>query len=549
MPAKPSELKRFSFMRLLPRADLERIAARVQRHKLPARALIFSQGERGDRFYMILSGEVEIFTRSPDGEERLNRLCANEWFGELSLIDGQPRSGSARTTTPSVLLSLQKEDFNALIASQPLVLHNLVTGIQHVLRQRDRAYMDELQRHNARLHQLYESSLEINRRLDLSSLFTAITARAAPLLESVSAELYLVNPETNELVPQTRPGKGLPCRPSAGIVGRAYIEGRAVNQTRRQRGQRPALAAPIRSEHHNHGVLMVCRRAREENFDERDEELLQLLANHAAIALENAELLQLELDKVRLDGELSAARQVQRSFIPPRPPRVQGLKIAALWRPAREVSGDYYDFIPLARRHWGFVIADVSDKGMPAALFMASTRSIIRASASAALASGTRSLRDAVADAVLRANRAITLDATRGMFVTLFLGVIDPKSGNLTYVNAGHNYPLVWRAQTRTLEQLESGDLALGALPGYPYTVHETRLGSGDFLALYTDGVTEAFNAHGTLFGENRFRASLRRAAARAPHAIVQAIEARLHSFVGEHPYSDDVTLVVVKRA
>jgi sigma-B regulation protein RsbU (phosphoserine phosphatase) len=316
-------------------------------------------------------------------------------------------------------------------------------------------------------------------------------------------------------------------------------------------GLRAILCVPLRIKDQVSGVVYVDNRLRAGIFTQADLDLLTAIASSAAIAIENARLYQVAVEKGQMERELQVAHEVQASLLPRETPQVPGWEFAARWQPAREVAGDYYDFIPvhfnLAKgsepsQGLGIVIADVSDKGMPAALFMALTRSIVRASVGRA---------PSPADGIAHANRLICADSTGGMFVTLFYALLDPATGEIAYVNAGHNPPLLYRQSERAkqdqLAELTRTGMAMGVIADTPYTERTVHLDPGDFVLLYTDGVTDATDARGQNFGIER----LHRVIAdqhRAPAAdIVAALERAVHDFTGSTTPFDDVTIVVIK--
>lgn len=236
--------------------------------------------------------------------------------------------------------------------------------------------------------------------------------------------------------------------------------------------------------------------------------------------------------------ELEMAFKVQSQLIPPVLPEVAGWEFAARWQPAKEVSGDYYDFIPNAGK-LGVVIADVSGKGMPAALFMASTRSIIRAKATASLSP---------AENLSQANALLCADAAQGMFVTLFYAEIAPDSPALTYVSCGHNPPFWYRADRRETAELESTGSVLGMDETMRCRARQIEVGRGDVLVFYTDGFTEAFNEQQELYGEDRMKALLSRHASEPASRLLEEIQRDLEAFVGTAPQSDDRTIVIARR-
>jgi sigma-B regulation protein RsbU (phosphoserine phosphatase) len=301
---------------------------------------------------------------------------------------------------------------------------------------------------------------------------------------------------------------------------------------------RSILCAPLKIKDRISGVVYVDNQFRAGIFTEADLELISAIASSAAIAIENARLYQVAIEKGRLERELQVAREVQSSLIPLQTPNIAGWNFAARWKPARQVSGDFYDFVPVGQR-LGIVIADVSDKGMPAALFMALSRSIIRASVTS-----TRS----PAEDIDQANRLICADSTDSMFVTLFYAQLDPETGELVYVNAGHNPPLLYRANQDELIELTRTGMVLGLFEAVDFEQRTVQLDPADFILLYTDGVSEAMDAHNREFGKERLRRILldnRRASA---EDVAEAIEQALTAFTGEAAPSDDITFVIARR-
>jgi sigma-B regulation protein RsbU (phosphoserine phosphatase) len=301
---------------------------------------------------------------------------------------------------------------------------------------------------------------------------------------------------------------------------------------------RAILCVPLRIKDNIIGVVYVDNRLQAGIFSAADLELLNAIAASAAIAVENARLYQVAVDKGRLERELQVAREVQAGLLPSETPQVPGWEFVARWRPARTVAGDYYDFITTEDGRLGLVIADVTDKGMPAALFMTLTRSTVRASVRLAATP---------ADGIAHANQLICADSTRGMFVTLAYVLLDPGARTLTCVNAGHNPPLHYHAAEDRLDALPRTGLPLGVDATLPFTQTVTAIQPGDFLVLYTDGLTEANDARRQEFGVERLQAVLR-AHCRAPAAdIAAALERALDEFTGDVAPHDDVTLVVAR--
>lgn len=303
-------------------------------------------------------------------------------------------------------------------------------------------------------------------------------------------------------------------------------------------GLRSILCVPLSLKGKAIGVIYVDSRLRAGIFGPEDRELLTAIATSAAIAIENARLYQLAVEKGRLERELQLARDVQTRLLPREIPSIKGWQLAAWWQPAREVAGDYYDFIP-AHGGLGVVIADVTDKGMAAALFMALTRSTVRASAAHS---------PSPAQCVARANHLIAADSTEAMFVTLVYAHLQPAAGEVTYVNAGHNPPYLYRAQNDGLTSLVRTGMALGVDEESKFDQATIQLGSGDFIFLYTDGVPDAINPQEERFGDDRLIDILRRHRRASVQEIIAALNAALRDHIGGGEPYDDVTVVVVKK-
>lgn len=304
-------------------------------------------------------------------------------------------------------------------------------------------------------------------------------------------------------------------------------------------GLRSILCVPLQVKGATIGVVYVDNRLQAGLFTSADLELLNSIASSAAVAIENARLYQLAVEKGRLERELQMAREVQASLLPRHTPHLPGWEFAAHWQPAREVSGDFYDFIPLGADQLGLVIADVTDKGMPAALFMALSRSIVRASVTNAASP---------LEGILQANRLICADSTNSMFVTLCYVQIDALMGEVTFVNAGHNPPLLYRAGNDQLGRLARTGMALGVDPDSPFEQRMAALAPGDFIVLYTDGVTDALNGAGEEFGLERLQKAAQAHRLSPAADVVAEIKTQLAGFIGDSAPFDDVTLVVVRR-
>ncbi len=304
-------------------------------------------------------------------------------------------------------------------------------------------------------------------------------------------------------------------------------------------GIRSLLLAPLITRGEIVGALMVDQGARPRRFSAHEIEVVMGIANQAAVAIESARLNQSAEEKKRLDHELRLARQIQKSFLPDACPRVPGYELCSLWQTAREVSGDFYDFVTLHGGRVGMTIADVSDKGMAAAMFMALSRTILRT-----MAIGKPTARETIE----RANDLILADAHSDMFVTVFYAILDPQAHRLTYVNAGHNPPLFYHAARKELTTLKEHGLALGVLEGISQKEHEVDIAPGDLILMYTDGVTDAINAQEEEFGEDRLADLVVANAHLSVEGLVDEIKQAVTDFAGEGVRFDDVTMIALKR-
>jgi sigma-B regulation protein RsbU (phosphoserine phosphatase) len=321
------------------------------------------------------------------------------------------------------------------------------------------------------------------------------------------------------------------------------------------------------------GTLMVNTRSPRQFLDD-EAQLLGLLGSQLAQTLERERLHQEALARQRLEQELDLAREIQASFLPSCCPFVPGYQIEAYYRAARQVGGDFYDFIelppppgsappstPPVRRteivfrggrlaapepqplsesqRLGVVIADVTDKGVPAALFMALSRTLLRATAIDGRAP---------AEVLQRANRLILADSRSGLFVTCFYAILETEAGLVTFANGGHNYPLHYATKRGEVRPLRAQGIVLGIIPQPQFEQQQIQLDLGDVLLLYTDGVTEMMNPQRELFGDDRLAAVLRQNHHRSPQEIINAVLAALNGFAMGQSQSDDITMVVIKR-
>ncbi len=299
---------------------------------------------------------------------------------------------------------------------------------------------------------------------------------------------------------------------------------------------RSVMIAPILSNNRTIGVFTL-ESDEPDVYTRNDLALFQKFAHQAALSLEKAQLHRALLDKKKLEQELSIAREIQLSFLPSTEPPIAGFEVAGLNLPSRLVSGDHYDFIKIVEGQWGLVIGDVSGKGIPASLIMASFRASLLAE-----------IRNnySISTIMAKVNRLLWESTDANQFVTAFYGVLDEKRKVLTYCNAGHNPPLLVRNDGSWLK-LETGGLVLGAFDDSVYQESLMEMRSHDLLLLYTDGVTEIYNEEGEEFGVERLLGLVRVHPELSARQITDMAQEHILDFAADRTIQDDFTLVVVK--
>ena len=285
------------------------------------------------------------------------------------------------------------------------------------------------------------------------------------------------------------------------------------------------------------GVLVVDEIEAQRVKNPRLLDMLGGIANQAAVAIERARLQIAEIEQQRVATELGVARNIQIGFLPDHAPQPPGYEISAIWEPARQIGGDFYDFIPLADGRLGIVVADVADKGIPAALYMALSRTTMR------LVS-TRN--PAPSEALQRVNTAILDTTYSDLFVTVYYAILDPATHHVTYASGGHGLAL--QASEEGIAFLRGRGTVLGVFPTIVVEEHATDLAPGDYLVIYTDGVTDAVNTDMEDFGEGRLATLLEQHRGLTAQAMLDLILEEVRQWQGEAPSFDDFTLVVVRR-
>jgi serine phosphatase RsbU (regulator of sigma subunit) len=396
---------------------------------------------------------------------------------------------------------------------------------------------------------LLRAGRELGVRRPLAELFQVILDLA---IESVAATRgVLLTIEKCGLVAQATRGEGF--RISTTVRDRV-LEGRAsllvldTSQDEALRRQdsivvqsvHSFMAVPLQTDDRVVGLIYADTPRPPHQFTAGDLDLLTVMANVAAIRIERERLAEVEIAERRFADELEQAADIQRRFLPARPPEMAGLELAGHNAACHMVGGDYYDFLPVAEERVAVVIGDVAGKGMPAALMMMNLQARVQALADCAPDPATM---------VMRLNRGLAATCPGNRFITFFLGLLDPAGGELRYVNAGHNPPLLVRRGGQVVTLTEGGGPVLGLFPGMSYSESRCNLDPGDLLLLYSDGVTEAVDAADEEFGEQRLMDLATSLPGATAAAVVEAIRSAVESWTAGQPASDDITVVAVRRA
>jgi len=298
------------------------------------------------------------------------------------------------------------------------------------------------------------------------------------------------------------------------------------------------FAVPIAVKGVLYGIMLVEEAAGGLRFRNRRLEIITGIAQQVALAIQNDMLQKEMVVRERLETEVQLARQIQQTFLPESLPEFENWQLAARWKTARQVGGDFYDVFNLPDNRLGLFIADVSDKGVPAALFMALTRTLVRAAVIET---------DTPAEALKHVNDLLFPDTKQGMFVTAVYAVLDMNNNELTYVNAGHNPPS-WVKGDGSIEILTRTGVALGAAENMKYEQRVIPLGKDDCILFYTDGLTESYNIDGDFYGEARLEEALKANHCSSAHELIGVVEKSLLDFVQDMPPADDLTMLVLRR-
>jgi len=343
--------------------------------------------------------------------------------------------------------------------------------------------------------------------------------------------------------------------PGEGLIGRVWQTGQSICLTEFSEapelaklrgsafGSASIMAASLRYGNQDLGVLALAQGPRGQPFSQGDFVVFKSIAEQSAFALYNAIIYSMANEKKRLDHDLEIARDIQRILLPSEAPAINGFQISGINAPARQVSGDYFDYIQVDEERLGVAIADVSGKGVPASLIMAICRSVLRAEAAR---------NPSPADVLRKVNRQLYPDIKEDMFISMAYLILNHQRDGITLARAGHDAPLLYKRQSQTVTPIKSPGMVVGIDSGNVFdrlTVDfAVPLERDDCLVLYTDGVTETLNAEGDEFGLDRMMQSVRAGASDGAQAIVRKIIGDVRDFTGSIPQNDDITLIAIRK-
>ncbi|HSM14173.1 MAG TPA: SpoIIE family protein phosphatase [Thermoanaerobaculia bacterium] len=514
------------------RAELDRLAGEVLPSGRPAlqRLLPLFAAANGGGAAIYLATERGLLRREAlagegDFPEELAQPPASALAFEGGWLAWSPAVAAGELTPESLALALA-----VAAAAREVRLSNR-------LRRQD----FEAKTRGVQLEALYDVGLAIASTLDFDRLCEEILMRAVSLLDARRGALYVRDGALMRLQ-EVFGGPAEAAIDPDSPEGRELLSGTPSPSCCALPGTSHLLGVPIAIDGAARGILVVGDKESRRGvgpFPEEDRRTLELLANQAAIALENADLHRQALEKERLEREIELASEIQKRILPKGVPDLPGWELVGWNRPARHVGGDYYDLFPIeVDGRTALVVGDVSGKGVPAALLVSTLHSSLRLLIE----------RLGVSDGLLeRLNRHVLDSSAPNKFITLFLGSLDVATGALDFLNAGHNPGLLVRADG-TVVELGPGGLPIGLMPGATYRSESLALGPGDLLCLYTDGITEAASPEDEEFGLERL-ASLLGVERRRPLAEVrQAIDDAVTGFAAGEPQADDQTLILLRR-
>ncbi len=420
-------------------------------------------------------------------------------------------------------------------------------------------YTSTAQLDSEKLQLLIKLTGQINSNLDLNNLLLDIIKAVKLIMDSEASSLLLYDEDADKLVlsiptgPVTEEISGQKIPTDKGIGGWVFTNQEPlivnnVNEDPRFLGDikpnlfetKNLICVPLLNQDKEiSGVIQAINKKGNREFSDDEIPIFQALANQAAIAIENARLHEEQKQKVLLEQKLDLARSIQSGFVPDQSPDIPGYQVAGITQPAARVGGDYYDFIPTNKSSHIFALGDVTGKGIPASLLMASVRSVLRT-----LIENDHPLRKTI-DLV---NRSIYRDTPIDKFITLFCGELDIQSHTFSYINAGHTDAFHIDYESGEIHHLNDGGVMLGIMEAAEYTCGEISLEPGQQIIIYSDGINEAQNAEGEMYGEGSFKEWLLNHPDYTPEETIEQLIKDVEAFRESDKQSDDITLIVIIR-
>jgi len=408
---------------------------------------------------------------------------------------------------------------------------------------------------------LFKLAGEIGRETDLSGLLLMILNKSRPWIQAEACSIFLPDEETGELIINSARGDRAPqlgtlrVPKGKGIVGSAMEEKKTIRVDDVSKDSRfyskadektgwktkALLAAPLLEGGECVGVIEFLNPIGRVAFTQTDETMVEYFAGLVAAALVRMRAHKAALERAAVQRDLDLARELQGGLLPkvfPTREEAPGIELFARLEPAKEVSGDLYDFFPVEAGKMCFVVGDVSGKGIAAGIFMAVTRTLIRATA----VPGRSPL-----EIMNRVNAQLAKENQASLFVTMILGIVDTATGRMVYGQGGHNPPILVPTQGKPIYE-PAGGMPLGVFEDAKFGERELQLKPGETLLVYTDGVTEAMNQAKDLFGEDRLENAVTGVASLSPEKIAERVIEQVEGFVLEAERSDDITLLAIQR-
>ncbi|MBN1148240.1 MAG: SpoIIE family protein phosphatase [Anaerolineales bacterium] len=553
---------------------------------------IFEKGDLSDSMYILMSGRLGVY----DGKSFLTAMEEREFVGEMALIDAVPRTATVVAIIDSELLRLGREDFQEIMSNHKVVMQQVIQALAWRLYER---YQDLEKIHGQLEKIILPLGIALSTERDTNRLLERILIEAKRLCNADAGTIYLRTNDdhlkfsimitdslgiakggtTNEEIPfDPLPlydeVSGEPndrnvathvalCGETVSIPDiyhADYFDFSGAKEFDKRTGYRSKSNLTLPLKDHDGKVIGVMQLFNAQDadsgevitFNEFQRLVAESLTSQAAVALNTQMLLKRQQELLKFEHDLQVGRQIQSDFLPNDIPQPRGWEIAAHFQPAREVAGDFFDVFGVSDGKIAFVIADVCDKGVGAALFMALSRSLIRAFSWLNYTISNPESGPGTAGSPLNSvcltNRYIVDNHIKmNMFVTMFYGVLDPARNTLTYINAGHNPPALVDRNGVIKARLKPTGPAVGIMGDMNFGEQTVEFEPGDQLLTFTDGVPDARNEDGEFFTENRLMTLLMKQPLSAA-GLLGMIRRELQGHVGEASPFDDVTLLALRR-